>query len=98
MVALAIRRHSDAWGSILLVLLALGGLESVYRLTIFLWLAKAQPGYAYVWLSRIWMWVAISLFLSVLWIVLLAMLVRHGRQGSDNPVPPLHPGGCNGRG
>jgi len=81
MGALAIRRHSDAWVSILLVLVALGGLESVYRLTIFLWLAKAQPAYAYVWLVRIWIWLAISLFLGVSWIASLAMLVRHGRPG-----------------
>ena len=81
MGALAIRRHSDAWASILLVLLALGGLESVYRLTIFVWLAEAQPAYSYEWLSRIWIWLAISLFLGVSWIALLAMLVRHGRQG-----------------
>ena len=81
MSAVAIRRHSGAWVSIVLVLLVLGGLESVYRLTMFLWMAKAEPAYAYLWLVRIWLWIGISLSLGVFWIVLLLMLVRDGYQG-----------------
>jgi uncharacterized membrane protein YidH (DUF202 family) len=81
MRTLAMRRHSDALGSILLVLLALCGLQSVYRLTNFLSLAGAQPAYAHLWLARIWLWVAVSLVLAVLWVALFLMIVRHGRQG-----------------
>jgi hypothetical protein len=81
MQTIAVRRHSDAWGTILLVLLPLGGLESVYRLTNFLCMAKAEPAFAHLWMARIWMWLLVSLLLGISWIVLLLMLVRHGRQG-----------------
>ena len=80
MTALAQRKHSDAWASILLLLLAFCGLNSIYRLTVFLWMARAQPAYTHVWLMQIWVWLAVSLLLGVSWIALFLMLVRHGHQ------------------
>jgi hypothetical protein len=76
----AIRKHFDEWASVLLVLLALCGLESVYRLSSFLWMATAEPAYKHVWLDRIYLWIAISLSLGISWIALLIALVAHGRR------------------
>ncbi len=77
---LAIRKHFDEWASVLLLLVVFCGLESVYRLSSFLWMATAEPAHRQVWLARIYLWVAISLFLGVSWVVLLIALVAHGRR------------------
>jgi hypothetical protein len=44
------KKHFIAWVSSLLFLLVLGGVQSVYRLTSLLCMARAEPAYQYVWL------------------------------------------------
>jgi hypothetical protein len=80
MTAQATRRQFDAWASVLLVLLTLGGVESVYRLSSFLWMASAEPAHIKVWLTRIYVWLALSLFIGATWIGLLIMVVRDRRR------------------
>jgi hypothetical protein len=74
------KTHFIAWMSSLLFLLALCGVHSVYRLTSFLCMARAEPAYQSVWAGRIYLWCAISLFVGFAWIALLALVVRQGRQ------------------
>ena len=63
----------------LLFLFMLCGVQSVYRLTSFLCMARAEPAYQHLWLARIYLWCAISLFLGFAWIFVLILLVRRGR-------------------
>ena len=74
------KRHFIAWMSGLLFLLTLGGVQSVYRLTNFLCMARAEPAYEGLWVARIYLWCAISLSLGFAWIALLILVVWHGRQ------------------
>lgn len=73
------KRHFIAWMSGLLFLFALFGIQSVYRLTNFLCMARAEPAYQRLWLARIYIWCGISLFLGFVWITLLILVVRRGR-------------------
>jgi len=74
------KKHFIAWVSSLLFLLVLGGVQSVYRLTSLLCMARAEPAYQYVWLPRIYIWCAISLSLGLAWVALLLLLVRQERK------------------
>ena len=74
------KKHSMAWMIGLFLLLALGGLQSVYRLTGFLCMARAEPAYRYLWLNRIYLWCGISLALGFAWIALLILIVRGGSE------------------
>jgi len=73
------KRHFIAWMSSLLFLLALCGVHSVYRLTSFLCMARAEPAYQIVWADQIYLWCAISLSLGFAWIAILMLVVRRGR-------------------
>ena len=64
----------------LLILLAFCGLHSVYHLTGFLCMARAEPAYRYLWLNRIYLWCGISLALGFAWIALLILIVRGGSE------------------
>jgi len=75
-------RCSIAWMGPLLLLLTLVGVHSVYWLTRFLWLASAEPRHQGLWMMRIYIWMAISLFIGVFWILLL-VLVRW-KEGQAN--------------
>lgn len=74
------RHKSDIWGGLLLVLLPIAGVESVFRLTTFLCMARAEPAYAHLWLGSVWLWFAVCVIGGAVWISLLIMLVRHARQ------------------
>ena len=74
------KRHFIAWMSGLLFLLTLCGVHSVYRLTSFVCMATAEPGYQSLWLARIYLWCSISLSIGFAWIALLILVVRHGRR------------------
>ena len=73
------KKHSIAWISALLFLLALCGVHSVYHLTNFLCMARAEPAYQQLWLNRIFLWFGVSMALGVIWVALLILIVRHGR-------------------
>jgi len=73
------KRHSIACMSGLLLLLALCGVHSVYHLTNFLCMARAEPAYQSLWLARIYLWCAVSLSIGLIWIALLILIVRRGR-------------------
>jgi hypothetical protein len=73
------KKHSIAWMSGLLLLLALSGVHSVYHLTNFLCMARAEPAYQHLWLARIYLWCAVSLSIGFIWIALLVLVVRRGR-------------------
>ena len=73
------KRHSIAWMSGLLFLLALCGVHSVYHLTNFLCMARAEPAHEDLWLARIYLWCAVSLSIGLTWIALLIAVVRRGR-------------------
>jgi len=74
------KKHSIAWISGLIFLLALCGVHSVYHLTNFLCMARAEPAHQNLWLARIYLWCAVSLSIGFTWIALLILLVRQGRQ------------------
>jgi hypothetical protein len=73
------KRHFIEWMTGLLILLALCGVHSVYRLTNFLCMARAEPAYQHLWIVRIYVWCGISLLLGFVWIALLILVVRRGR-------------------
>jgi hypothetical protein len=73
------KRHFIAWMSGLLFLLPLCAVHSIYRLTNFLCMARAEPAYQHLWLARIYVWCGISLSLGFVWIALLIIVVRRGR-------------------
>jgi hypothetical protein len=70
------------WLSLLLILLTLGGIHSVYRLTRFLWMASSEPAHKGLWMAQIYAWSAASLFLGMCWIFLLMLLVREERSAN----------------
>jgi hypothetical protein len=74
------KRLSIAWMCGLLFLLALCGVHSVYRLTNFLCMARAEPAFQSLWLARIYLWCAVSLSIGFGWIAALLFIVRRGRQ------------------
>ena len=74
------KRHFIAWMSGLLFLLTLSGIQSVYQLTSFLWMARAEPAYQKLWLGQIYFWCTISLSLGFAWAALMILVVRRGRQ------------------
>jgi hypothetical protein len=73
------KKHYIAWVSGLLFLLTLCGVHSVYRMTTFLCMARAEPAYQHLWLARIYLWCGISLSLGFVWTALLILVVRRGR-------------------
>jgi hypothetical protein len=70
------KRHFITGLGLLLLLLPLGCIHSVYRLTRFLWLASAEPAHKSVWIAQIYTWSAASLLLAASWIFLLMLLIR----------------------
>jgi uncharacterized membrane protein len=82
------KRHSIAWMTGLLFLLALCGVHSVYHLTNFLCLARAEPAYRQLWLNRIYLWCGVSMTLGVIWVALLILIVRRGRLADDRSRLP----------
>lgn len=63
----------------LLILLPLGCIHSVYRLTRLLWIASAEPAHKSLWIAQIYTWSATSLLLGASWILLLMLLIREER-------------------
>ncbi len=76
------KRHSIAWMSGLLFLLTLCGVQSVFHLTSFLCMARAEPAYQSLWLARIYLWCGVSLSIGFTWTALLILLVRQGRRAN----------------